>query len=89
MYATLFKPRILVPSFPKLDMHSSIQISKYPENLTLIQEADTPAEQNIGAKICNRKNTLEANLHYPFWTPDDLPRNPGEPPGGPSPTVPI
>ena len=27
MYATLFKPRILVPSFPKLDMPSSIQVS--------------------------------------------------------------
>ena len=38
MYATLFKPRILVPSFPKLDMHSSIHVSKYPENLTIVSK---------------------------------------------------
>ena len=27
-YATRFNPHILVPSFPKLDMHSSIQVSR-------------------------------------------------------------
>ena len=28
-------PSTIEPSFPKLDMHSSIHVSKYPENLTL------------------------------------------------------
>ena len=33
----------------------------------------TPARRpkHIGAKNCNRKNTLHSNLHYLFWTPEN------------------
>ena len=36
MYATLFKPRILVPSYNLSLNLTCIQVSKYPENLTLV-----------------------------------------------------
>ena len=36
MYATLFKPRILVPSYQSSLNLTRIQVSKYPENLALM-----------------------------------------------------
>ena len=38
MYATLFKPRTLVPSYHRSLNLTFVQVSKYPENLTLVWE---------------------------------------------------
>ena len=52
------------------------------KNLSSKVYISTPDPNHAGAKNCHRKNTLEANLHYPL-KPFATPSDPFDPPGGP------
>ena len=64
MYAMLFKPRTLVPSYPKLDIHTSIQVSRKLDtrdvggNLTNAHPPHSHASSPAGPKKMAVEQTL-------------------------------